>query len=149
MSGTRTEAVSNKLTKPWISTTTSEDWSYPGGSQIADLSKEIKGTLTYLKKLEADVSAVRTVNDKLVEMVVKTEKQFWENAQYSRRETLVIDGIPNSIGNSVLEETVRGVFRKAGVEIDERYVQTYYRLKEKEKSIVKFVNRKDCLQILR
>ena len=148
MSGTHTEAVSNKLTKLesaqlLLKTEATLD------SQIADLSKEIKGTLTYLKKLEADVSAVRTINDKLVEMVVKTEKQFWENAQYSRRETLVIDGIPNSIGNSVLEETVRGVFRKAGVEIDERYIQTYYRLKEKEKSIVKFVNRKDCLQILR
>ena len=148
MSGTHTEAVSNKLTK-LESAQLLLKTEATRGSQIADLSKEIKGILTYLKKLEADVSAVRTVNDKLVEMVVKTEKQFWENAQYSRRETLVIDGIPNSIGNSVLEETVRGVSRKAGVEIDERYVQTYYRLKEKERSIVKFVNRKDCLQILR
>ena len=75
MSGTHTEAVSNKLTKLesaqlLLKTEATLD------SQIADLSKEIKGTLTYLKKLEADVSAVRTVNDKLVAMVVKTEKQF-------------------------------------------------------------------------
>ena len=60
-----------------------------------------------------------------------------------------IVGIPNSISNSILEETVCGVFKKIGVEIDERDVQACHRLKEKERTIVKFVNRKDCLQILR
>ena len=50
---------------------------------------------------------------------------------------------------SVFEETVRGVFKKTGVEIDERDVQACHRLKEKERTIVKFANRKDCLQILR
>ena len=60
-----------------------------------------------------------------------------------------IVGIPNSVGNSVLEETVRGVFKKTGVEIDERDVQVCYRLKEKERTVVKFANRKDSLQILR
>ena len=59
-----------------------------------------------------------------------------------------IFGIPGSIDNSVLEETVCGVFKKIGAEIDERDAQACHRLKEKE-SIVKFVNRKDCLQILR
>ena len=44
---------------------------------------------------------------------------------------------------------MRGVFKKIGVEIDERDVQACHRLKEKEKTIVKFVNRKDCLQFLR
>ena len=53
------------------------------------------------------------------------------------------------LGNSVLEETVRDVFKKIRVEIDERDVQACHRLKEKKRTIVKFVNRKDCLQILR
>ena len=44
---------------------------------------------------------------------------------------------------------MRGVFKKIGVEIDERDVQACRRLKEKERTIVKFVSRKDCLQILR
>ena len=43
---------------------------------------------------------------------------------------------------------MRGVFKNIGVEIDED-VQASHRLKKKEKTIVKFVNRKDCLQILR
>ena len=44
---------------------------------------------------------------------------------------------------------MRGVFKKIGVEIDERDVQACHRLKEKDRTIVKFVNRKDCFQILR
>ena len=61
----------------------------------------------------------------------------------------MIVGIPNSVDNSVLEETVCGVFKKIGVEIDEQDVQACHRVKEKDRTIVKFVNRKDCLQILR
>ena len=99
--------------------------------------------------MEADIAVIRTVNDRFVERVVKTERQCWENAQYSRRDTMEITGIPNSIGNSVLEETVRRVFKKIGVEIDERDFQACHCLKGKERRIVKFVNRKDCLQILR
>ena len=148
MSGTHTEAVLNKLTKPELVQLLLKTEATLG-SQITDLSKEIKDTLTYLKKLEADIAVVKTVNDRLVERIIKTERQCWENAQYSRRDTLEIVGIPNSVGNSVLEETVRDVFKKIGVEIDERDVQPCHGLKEKERTIVKFVNRKDCLQILR
>ena len=44
---------------------------------------------------------------------------------------------------------MRRVFKKIGVEINEQDVQACHRLKKKERTIVKFVNRKDCLQILR
>ena len=144
MSGTHTEAVLNKLTKPELVKLLLKTEATLG-SQITDLSKEIKDTLTYLKNLEADIAVVKTFNDRLVERVIKTERQCWESAQYSRRDTLEIVGIPNSVGNSVLEETVRGVFKKIGVEIDERDVQACHHLKGKERTIVKFINRKDCL----
>ena len=133
MSGTHTEAVLNKLTKP-------EFW-----SQISDLSKEVKDTLTHLKKLEADIAVAKIVNDRFVERIVKTEGQCWENAQYSRRDTLEIVVIPGSIDNSVLEETERGIFGKIGVQVDEWDIQACHRLKEKERTIAKFANRKDCL----
>ena len=44
---------------------------------------------------------------------------------------------------------MQGVFKKIGVEIGKQYVQACHCLKEKEGAIVKFVNGKDCLQILR
>ena len=148
MSGTHTEALLNKLTKPELVQLLLKTEATLG-SQISDLSKEIKDTLTHLKKLEADIAVVKIVNDRLVERIVKTERQCWENAQYSRRDTLEIVGVPGSIDNSVLEETVRGIFKKIGVEVDERDIQACHRLKEKERTIVKFANRKDCLRILR
>ena len=55
-----------------------------------------------------DIDVLKTVNSRLVERVIKTERQCWENAQYTRRDTLEIVGIPNSVGKSVLEETVHG-----------------------------------------
>ena len=148
MSGTHTEAVLNKLTEPELVQPLLKTEATLG-LQITDLSKEIKDTLTHLKKLEADIAVVRTVNDKLVERLVKTERQCWENAQYSRRDSMEIVDIPNYTNDSVLEKTVCRVFKRIGVEIDERNVQTCHHLKEKERIIVKLVNMKDCLQILR
>ena len=103
MSGTHTEAVLNKLTKPELVQLLLKTEATLG-SQITDLSEEIKDTLTCLKKLEADIAVVKTVNDRLVESVIKTERRCWENAQHSRRDTLKIVGIPNSVGNSVLQK---------------------------------------------
>ena len=64
MSGTHTEAVLNKLTKPefvqlLLKTEATLD------SQIFDLSKEIKDNLTHLKMLEEDISVVKIVNENL------------------------------------------------------------------------------------
>ena len=117
MSSTQTEAMWNKLTKPELVHLLLKIEATLG-SQTTDLSKKIKDTLTYLKKLEADNAVVKTVNDRRVEKVVKTERQCWENAEFSRRDTLEIAGIPNSIGISFLEETVRRVWKNIGVKID-------------------------------
>ena len=73
MSGTHAEAVLNKLTKPELVQLLLKTEATLG-SQITDLSKEIKDTLNYLKKLETDIAVVKTINDRLVERVIKTER---------------------------------------------------------------------------
>ena len=128
MSGIHTEAVLNKLTKPELIQLLLKTEATLG-SQITDLSKEVKGTLNHLKKLEADIAVFKTVNNRLVKRLVKTDRHCWESAQYSRRGTLEVVGVPNS---SVLEDMVYDVFKKIGVEIDEQDVQTCHRLKQKE-----------------
>ena len=136
MSGTHTETVLNKLTKPelvqlFLKTESILD------EQVIDLTNGVKDTLTHLKKLEGDIAAVRIVTNRLVERLVKT---------YSvPDETMEIVGILDSVDNSVLEETVCGVFKQIFVEIGKRNVQACYRLEKKERTTVKFVNRKDCL----
>ena len=82
MSGIHTEALLNKQTKPQLVQPLLKTEATLG-SQISDLSKKIKDTLAHLKMLEADIAVVKTVNDRLVERIVKTERQCCENAQYT------------------------------------------------------------------
>ena len=64
---------------------------------IESLRDEVKTMNTNFKKLEADVSIVKTVNNLLMKKSVDIERQCWANAQNSRREYLEIAGIPLSI----------------------------------------------------
>ena len=105
MAGAHTEAVLSKLSKPelvQIILNTEDNL----GSQITKLTTEVKDLLVHSKKLETDVAIVRNVNSKLVERVVATERQCWENAQYLRRDTLEVVGIAMSFRDSVLEQKV-------------------------------------------
>ena len=60
-----------------------------------------------------------------------------------------VAGIPMSVRDNVLEQKVCYVIQEIGVDICDRDIQACYRLRDKDRTIVKFTNRKDCLQILR
>ena len=148
MTGARTEAVLNKRSKPELvqiilNTETNL------GLQIAKLTTEVKDLLAHSKRLETDVAIVRNVNSKLVERVAATERQCWENDQYSRKDTLEVVGIPMSVKDNVLEQKVCDLFQEIGVDICDRDIQACHLLKDKDQTIVKFTYGKDCLRILR
>ena len=148
MAGAHPEAVLNKLSKPELVQIILNNEANMG-SQIAKLTTEVKELLAHSIKLEADVAVVRNVNSKLVERVVATERQCWENAQYSRRDMLEMVGIPMPVRGNVLEQKVCDVFQEIGADICDRDIQASHRLKYKYRTIVKFTNRKDLLRILR
>ena len=54
-----------------------------------------------------------------------------------------------SIRDNVLEQKVCDVIQEIGVNICDRDIQACHRLKDRDRAIVKFTNRKDCLQIVR
>ena len=118
-------------------------------SQVTNLTTEVKDLLGYFKKLEANLAVTANVNSKLSESVVQTERQCWANAQYSCQNTVEVIGIPLSIRDQDLVGNVQNVFEEIGVNIDERDIQACHQLREKDRAIVKFVNRKDCTNILR
>ena len=118
-------------------------------SQITTLTTEVKDLFRYFKKLEADLALTKNVNSKRLERVVQTERHCLANAQYCRRDTAEVIGIPSSIKDQDLESKVHNIFEEIGVNIDERDTQDCHRLREKDRTIVKFVNRKDCTNILR
>ena len=118
-------------------------------SQITNPTTEVKDVLRYFKKLEADLAVTKNVNSKLMERVLQTKRQYWANAQYSRRETVEVIGIPLSIRDQDLEGKVRNIFEEIGANIDERDMQACHRYREKDRTILKFVNRKDFTNIRR
>ena len=65
-----------------------------------------------LKKIDAELAIIRTVNSKLKKRVVSLERQSWSNSQYSRREYLEISGFSESLKNEDLEGKVVKVFEE-------------------------------------
>ena len=116
---------------------------------IKELTSEIRDLAAQMKNVEADVAIVKNVNEKLVNQLIKTERQCWASAQYSRRECLEVVGIPTSITNDSLEANITKVFDKLGVHVEGKDIQACHRLKNNDRVIIKLSNRKDSLQVLR
>ena len=50
-------------------------------------------------------------------------RQFWENAQHSKRDTLDVVGLPTSLRYNVLDQKVCDVFQEIGMDICDRDIQ--------------------------
>ena len=109
MATTHTEAVLNKLSKSELVQLVLQTESSLA-LQITNLTNEVKDLLGYFKKLEADLAVTKNVNSKLMERVVQTQRQCSANAQYSRRGTTEVIGIPSPIRDQDLEDIVRNIF---------------------------------------
>ena len=108
------------------------------------------------KKLQSDIAIIKNVNHKMEEKIVYLEKNQVKGEQYSRRKNVEISGIPNSIPDKDLENTVTSVCKDSGVEIDPKHIEGRQRLTPSRNSrgkdkrvIVKFVNRKHSEALLR
>ena len=71
------------------------------------------------------------VNDNLVKQNRILESKCAANEQYSRRECLEISGIPDSIPNNNLEETVFKIFNETGAIVNLRDAEACHRLNQK------------------
>ena len=117
---------------------------------LSDLTSEIQKLTGVVTRLESEIAIVRRVNNELQKQLVSTERQCWANAQYSRRECLEVAGIPSSVSDGNLENTVLKVFDKLGVQISSENIEACHRIKkDSDRTIVKFSKRKDCLQIMK
>ena len=77
------------------------------------------------------------------------EKQWWANAQYSRREYLELVGILQSVKDDDLEKVVTKIVNKVGINITERDMQAVRRIRKEGRTIIKFSNRKHCQALLK
>ena len=68
------------------------------------LLEEVQHVKDTFKRVESELSVVKTVNHLLSKRLVDMERQCWANAQYSTRECVELVGIPQSVKDDDLEK---------------------------------------------
>ena len=118
---------------------------------LSNINAELTSLKNRFAKMESQLLVVRRVNDNLVKQNRILERKCAANEQYSRRECLEISGIPDSIPNNNLEETVLKIFNETGVTVNSRDVEACHRLNQKanpKKVIIKLSKRKDVARVM-
>ena len=93
------------------------------------------------EKLDADDS-------NLMNRVLTLERQSFSTQQYSRRDCIEFHGIPVTVTDEELEEKVCLILNSIDAPTTPEQIQACHRMKDKKRTIVKFVNRKSAFQAL-
>ena len=84
--------------------------------------------------------AFKTTSSKLVEL----ERQHHKLEQYTRWECLDFSGIPNSVAPKDLENFILRLLQEVGINLDKSRIVACHMLGKTDRTIVKFLNRKDA-----
>ena len=107
-------------------------------STIVSLMAEMKDLSSSFKRLESDVQIVKTVNNNLLKQLENTERHWWANAEYSRRECVEVIGIPKTVESKDLEHTICKVFNS----IDFEWMNESFIYPRKEENLHIYKNEK-------
>ena len=120
-------------------------------ANMEDLNKNVSSLKTEMNDLKAKVSAVSTTNSDASQSkrLVELERDNFALQQYSRRDSIEIVGIPESVGDEALEEKTIKLLKAINVNVSASDIQACHRLTKKTRVIVKFVNRKSAISCLR
>ena len=103
--------------------------------------KELTGLVSYLKGKLEELESYRMI-EKRVRFL---ESNLIENMQYTRRESIEIHGIPESVKDDKLEEKVVDVLEEIGCGRVKSYrIHACHRLKNRTKTVIRFVSRKNA-----
>ena len=116
-------------------------------------SETISRLLDKHEQLNSQILICKNVNKRLGEKVAKLEKAQVMSEQYSWRNNIELAGIPNSIKDNVLEETIINVCKEHRTDISPMDIEAFHSLSlsnaqankdpnQCKRVIVKFVNRK-------
>ena len=118
-------------------------------NQISKLSEHVNRLVTANEKLNSELLIVRNVNQNLQNRIINLEKQQSKSEQYNRRNNVEISGISNEVSDQNLEQTVIGICKDSGIEVNPLDIEGCHRLplgrnatNTTKRVIVKFVNRK-------
>ena len=87
-------------------------------NQISKLSENVDRLVTANEKLNSEMLIVRNVNRNLQSRIINLEKQQSKSEQYNRRNNVEICGISNGVSDQNLEQTVIGICKDSGIEVN-------------------------------
>ena len=111
--------------------------------KLSDVTSRFDDFLRRYEILNSELTVSKNCNHLLTERIVQLEINPVSNAQYHRRESLEINPVSASIGNSVCR-----AFSLTGYEVKPDDLQACHRLNEKDTVIVKFKCRQQKRSIL-
>ena len=110
----------------------------------------------FIQSLKNEVSLLQNCVDKLESQICLLEGALINNEikiniadQYSTRNNIVIQGIPQSVKRKDLEDKIINVLDKVNVKVTKNDIEVYHRLDDSRKTIVRFVNRKHAFEVLK
>ena len=123
--------------------------------KFSDITDKLNGLNNrfedFIKKydeLHSVLSISRNCNSLLIKRITNLEHNALNNAQYVRRETIEINPIPQLIPNTDLENKVCLPLSLTGTTVTPDDLQACHRMKNKEKVIVKFKDRKQRNKVI-
>ena len=118
-------------------------------NQISNLSENVDRLVTANEKFNIELLIVRNVNQNLQNRILNFEKPQSRSEQCNRRNNVEISGISNDISNQNLKETLIGLCKDSGIDVNSLDIEGCHRLPLRRNAttstkrvIVKFVNRK-------
>ena len=121
-------------------------------ASFAKLTEKLDKALSALSKCESKIVALesqlkvsQTVNKNLVEDNLLQKKRLNKIEQYSRRENVVISGIPAD--STDVEKKLMCILKNVGVSVQPSEISACHAIKKKGDYILRFVNRKIVNQI--
>ena len=117
--------------------------------QISDISCQLKALNdrfdTFAAKheeLKSDLLITKNCDTLLHQRIIQLEWNAVNNTQYHRRKSLEVNSVPHDIEDNILEETVCRAISLTGHEVTLGDLHRCYQLKNKDRVILKFKDRK-------
>ena len=107
-----------------------------------------------IKRLQDKNVILRDRCSKLEQKLVEFEYSTNNLKQYGRRNNIIISGIPDSVDNNQLEDSVTEILTDINVNVESNDIEACHRIGKKDsrigstKTIIRFVNRKHTKQAL-
>ena len=122
--------------------------------QLNSLKRELAEKNEIISSFKNELDDVKADDVSFLKEFVKAERDVADMQQYTRRNNIEVAGIPDSVENSVLEQTIINIAELMRVNISKSDFEACHRLSKRKNEngpsrvICRFVNRKTCEALL-